>query len=266
MTGWTKGICKANGIDVHYLRTGGNKPSVVLLHGLILSGACWALLARALEGDFDVIMPDARGHGNTSSPNKGYSYDNLAADVVSLIEELGLATPVLLGHSMGGMTAAVVASRNPALLRGLVLADPTFLTPKRQHEVYVSDVAAQHRQILNGPKEDFLAEIRTRHNPRSNELNELFAQARFQTSIHAFEILTPPNPNYVQLINTLNIPSLIVVGDDGAVVTPEVATELGELNQHLKVIQIAGAGHGVPYDQPERFSAVVTTFLHSVST
>jgi N-formylmaleamate deformylase len=265
MDKWTTGTCEANGINVFYLRTGGDKPPVILLHGLMTNGACWTPLARALEEDYDVIMPDARGHGNSSAPDKGYCYDNLATDVLSFIEALGLSTPMLLGHSMGGMTAAVVASQNPKLLSGLVLADPTFLTSERQREVYESDIVAQHRQILNRPREDFLAEVRNRHSPRSRELIELLAQARLQTSIHAFDILIPPNPDYVQLINTLNIPSLLVIGDVGAVVSPELAANLAGLNQRLEVVQIAKAGHGVPYDQPENFSDVVKTFLHSVS-
>lgn len=265
MTGWTTRICEANGIDVNYLRTGGDKPPVILLHGLMLNGACWTPLARALEKDYDVIMPDARGHGNSSAPDHGYRYHDLAADIVSLIDALGLTTPVLLGHSMGGMTAAVVASRNPKRLRGLVLVDPTFLTPQRQREVHESDVADQHRRILKGPREDFLDEIRVRHSRRSCEVIELFAQARFQTSIHAFEVLTPPNPDYMQLINTLDVPGLLVVGDVGSVVTLEMVAELAGLNQRLEVVQIEEAGHGVPYDQPERFSAVVQTFLRSLS-
>jgi N-formylmaleamate deformylase len=265
MAGWTTGTCEANGIDVHYLRTGGDKPSVVLLHGLMLNGACWTPLARALEKDYDVVMPDARGHGNSGAPDHGYRYDNLAADVMSLIDTLGLANPVVLGHSMGGMTAAVVASRNPKRLRGLVLADPTFLTPQRQREVHESDVADQHRRILNLSRKDLLAEMEGRHNHRSREVIELFAQARFQTSIRAFEVLTPPNPDYMQLINTLNVPSLLVVGDVGSIVTLEMATELAGFNQRLEVVQIEEAGHAVPYDQPERFSAIVQTFLRSVS-
>ena len=264
MAGWTTGTCEANGIDVHYLRTGGDKPPVVLLHGLMLNGACWTPLARALEKDYDVVMPDARGHGNSGVPDHGYLYDDLAADVTSLIDALGLAKPVLLGHSMGGMTAAVVASRNPKRLRGLVLADPTFLTPQCQREVYESDVADQHRRILNRPRQDLLAEMQARHSQRSSEIVELFAQARFQTSIRAFEVLTPPNPDYMQLITTLDVSSLLVIGDVGAVVTLEMAEQLAGLNQHLKVVQIEKAGHGAPYDQPERFSVVVQTFLRSV--
>ena len=264
MAGWTTGTCEANGIDVHYLRTGGDKPTVVLLHGLMTNGACWTPLARTLEEDYDVVMPDARGHGNSGIPDHGYRYPDLAADVVSLIDALGLATPVLLGHSMGGMTAAVAASWNPKRLRGLVLADPTFLTPQRQREVYESDLADQHRRILNRPREDLLAEMQGRHSCRSREVIELFTQARFQTSIHSFEVLTPPNPDYMQLIKSLDIPSLLVVGDVGSVVSPEMARELAGLNQCLEVVQIEEAGHGVPYDQPKRFSAVVQTFLRSI--
>src|SRR6478672_6710571 len=107
MNEWTARSCEANGITIHYRRTGGDKPPVVLLHGLMTNGACWTPLARALEKDYDVIMPDARGHGKSGVPDHGYRYDDLAADVESLIDTLGLTTPVVLGHSMGGMTAAV---------------------------------------------------------------------------------------------------------------------------------------------------------------
>lgn len=265
MDNWTTGTCQANGIDIHYLRTGGDKPPVVLLHGLTMNGACWTTLAQALEKDYDVIMPDARGHGNSSSPNQGYSYTNLAADVLSFIETLKLANPILLGHSMGGMTAAVAASQNPSRLRGLILADPTFLTSQRQQEVYESDVAAQHRQILNRSKEDFLAELRIRHKHRLPDLVKLFAKARFQTSIHAFEILKPPNPDYMQLITAFDIPSLLIIGGSNAIISPEVAAELAKLNQTLKVVQIPQAGHGIPYDQPEHFSTVVKAFLCSIN-
>ena len=145
MTNWMTGICEANGINIHYLRTGGAKPPLVLLHGLTGSGACWSPLARALEGEYDVVMPDARGHGNSSTPLDGYRYEDHASDVVGLIQGLGLAAPVLLGHSMGGMTAALLASQLGTAIRAVILADPTFLNPQRQCEVHESDVVEQRR-------------------------------------------------------------------------------------------------------------------------
>jgi N-formylmaleamate deformylase len=261
MPNWLSGVCAANGINIHYTRTGGSKPPVVLLHGLTGAGACWSPLARALEGEYDVVMPDARGHGDSSAPVEGYRYHDHANDVIGLIRGLGLATPVLLGHSMGGMTAALVASELATAIRSVILADPTFLPAQRQREVQESDVLEQHRRLLSLNKEDVLAQVRGRHPHRTPELVELIAGARLKTRIRAFDVLTPPNPEYHRLVRTIHVPILLVIGDSGAVVSLETARELQSLNPRLHVEQIPGAGHGVVYDQPERFEAAVRSFL-----
>jgi N-formylmaleamate deformylase len=264
MTNWVRGVCEANGVDIHYLRTGGDKPPLIALHGLTGSGACWTPLARALEGDYDVVAPDARGHGKSSAPLHGYLYRDLASDVIGLIEALGLAAPILLGHSMGGMTAAVAAGQLGTAIRGVILADPTFLRPQRQREVYESDVVAQHRQLLSLGRDDALVAARLRHPHRSAELVELIIKARLQTQIRAFDVLTPPNPDYRELVSAIRVPILLVVGDQG-VVSPETAQELQTLNQRLQYERIPDAGHGLPYDQPDRFAEVVRSFLRSVA-
>src|SRR4051794_24729770 len=118
---WRTGVCEANEVDIHYLRTGGDLPPLIALHGLLGSGACLSPLARTLKDSFDVVLPDARGHGKSSAPSKGYLYRDLAGDVVALIEKLSLNAPVLLGHSTGGMTAALVASQLGSVLSGVAL-------------------------------------------------------------------------------------------------------------------------------------------------
>jgi pimeloyl-ACP methyl ester carboxylesterase len=263
MTPWTREACDANGIVIHYLRTGGDKPPVVLLHGLMGSGACWTVLARALESEFDVVMPDARGHGGSSAPRHGYLYDDLANDVVGLVRALALSRPLLVGHSMGGMTAAVVASRGTNLLRGLVLVDPTFLSPERQREVHESDVAGQHRRMLELSKSELVAQARARHPHRSREIIELQAEARLKTRMAAFDILTPPNPDYREVVGAIDVPTLLVIGDS-PVVTLEMATELRVLNPRLRVEQIENAGHGLPFEQPERLGEVVVSSLRKM--
>jgi N-formylmaleamate deformylase len=263
VTDWHTAICETNGIKIYYTRTGGSKPPLILLHGLTANGACWTALAHALEREYDLIMPDARGHGKSSVPDYGYQYEDHANDVVGLIKALKLSPPILLGHSMGGMTAAVVASRKPNLLRGLIVADPTFLSPKVQREVRDSDAADQHRRMLTMSLDELVAEARVRHPNRSSDTLELIARARLQTRVAAFDVLTPPNPDYMQLVSAIDIPSLFIVGDRG-VVSSTVAEELQHLNPRFQVEQISGAGHGLHYDQPERFAAVVKSFLHSI--
>ena len=265
MTDWSTAICKTNGINIHYTRTGGTKPPLIMLHGLTANGACWTSVASSLEGQCDVIMPDARGHGKSSVPEFGYRYEDHANDVAGLIKALSLPPPILLGHSMGGMTAAVVASRRPKVVRALVLADPTFISTKYQREVRDSDVADQHRRMLNMSLEELMADARARHPDRSGEMLEVLARARLQTSMAAFDVLTPPNPDYKQLVSAIDVPGLLVFGDKG-VVSSDVAEELQRLNQGLRAEQIRGAGHGLHYDQPDRFADVVKSFLNSIAT
>lgn len=261
---WTHGICEVNGINIHFLRTGGNKPSVVALHGLTGNGACWTPLAGFLEEEFDVVMLDARGHGKSSAPASGYLYPDHARDVQGVIEALSLKCPVVLGHSMGGMTAVVSASQAGADISGVVLVDPTFISPQWQQEVFESDVADQHRQFLSMDRTALLAQARQRHPHRSNEMIEIVTRARLQTHLQAFEVLTPPNPDFWALIRAISAPILMVLGDRG-VVSIETAQELQRLHPRLSFEVIPDAGHGLPYDQPERLGTAVKTFLRSLS-
>lgn len=260
MNTWNPAVCKINGINIHYTRTGGSKPPLILLHGLMTNGLCWTDLARELESEYDVIMPDARGHGKSDVPDYGYRYEDHANDIAGLITALELPPPILLGHSMGGMTAAVVASRKPNLLCGLILADPTFLDPKVQREVRDSDVADKHRNILNMSFDEVVAEARGRHSNRLPETIELFARARLQTSMAAFDVLTPPNPDYKQLVSMINSPCLLVFGDKG-IISTAVAETLQGINPALRVEQIPEAGHSLHIDQPERFASIIKSFL-----
>jgi N-formylmaleamate deformylase len=262
MPNWMTGICRAGDTSIHYQRTGGAGPPLVLLHGLTGNGACWSPLGRCLQSEFDVVMPDARGHGQSGKPSAGYRYDDLASDVLALIRELELATPILLGHSMGGMTAAEVASKIGGATGGVILVDPTFLSPQRQREVFDSPVVEQHRRLLRRNKDDVVADIRARHPHRSAEMIELLAEARLHTGVSAFDVLMPPNPDYRQLVSAICVPVLLVIGDvrAGAVVSLEAARELQAVNPRLRVEQIQGGGHGLPYDHPERLEVVARSF------
>ena len=261
MTGWATGICKLNGINIHYTRTGGNKPPLIFLHGLTGNGSCWSEVAQVLEEDYDIIMPDARGHGKSSAPGLGYRYEDHASDIEGLIEALQLSSPTLIGHSMGGMTAALVASRNPRLLRCLILADPTFLSPEGQREVREGDVIEQHRRYLNFTMDALMAEARMRHPGRSSDTIELIARARLQTSMGAFAVLNPPTPDYLKVVSAIVVPTLLVIGGPAGVVSPEVAADLQRVIPRLQVEQIPEAGHGLHYDQPGRFAFVVKAFV-----
>ncbi len=264
MAHWKNAFCNANGITLHYSRTGGDKPVLILLHGLAASGACWTEVAHLLGNDFDLIMPDARGHGRSTVPVSGYGYPDHANDVIGLIHSLKLSSTILLGHSMGGMTSALAARLYPGLFRGIILADPTFLTPEMQQEVYTSDLASQHQSLSGKTFEGLVSDLRKRHPHRSSQTIETIARARLQTALAAFDVLTPPLPDYKTLVSALKVPGLLIFGDKG-VITSRVAGETQRINPLFRSEQIPEAGHGLHYDQPARFAAVIRSFILSMA-
>lgn len=260
---WCAARCDLGGLTVHVRRRGVGAP-LVMLHGLFGSGAGWAPVADPLAAEFDVVLPDARGHGDSDAPAAGYRYDDLADDVVGLVRALGLARPILVGHSMGGLTAAVVAARAPALLRGLVLVDPTFLGPDRQREVHASGVAAEHDVALATPRAALIAAAQQRQPRRSPALIAAQVDARRATRRAALAVLTPPNPPYREVVRAIVAPTLLVIGDR-PVVTPAVAAELRDLNPRIEVAEVADAGHGLPFDQPAALAALIAAFARGLA-
>ena len=124
MANWQSGDVTANGIRLHYTRTGGEKPPVVLAHGVTDSGRCWSAVAAALAPDYDAIMVDARGHGRSEAPATGFDPGEQAADLAGLIAALELEKPAVLGHSMGAATALALAGAYQTLPGAILLEDP----------------------------------------------------------------------------------------------------------------------------------------------
>lgn len=250
--------CRVGDLAVHLRRTQRGGVPIVILHGLLGSGACLMPLARALDR-FEVILPDARGHGRSDRPQAGYSYPQLASDAASLMEELALDRPILAGHSMGGLTAAVAAGHLGRGIRGLVLIDPTFISLEWQHQVYESDIAAEHRTLLSLTRDELVGQGRVRNPHRTPELLEALAEARLRTSERALEILRPPNPDFRELVRRIEVPTLLLLAE-GGVVSVETALELQSSNPLLAFAMIPDCGHGLPYDRPGEVAAAITRF------
>jgi N-formylmaleamate deformylase len=130
MTEWFESDVIANGVRLHYYRTGGrdgnDKPPLVIVTGFSDIGIGYSRVARALEGDYDVIMYDKRGHGYSEKLETGYTFEEHASDLMDLIATLGLERPRLIAHSGGAAAAMVAAADHPDLMAGLILYDPCW--------------------------------------------------------------------------------------------------------------------------------------------
>jgi N-formylmaleamate deformylase len=118
---WLQETVVANGARHHYYRTGGGKPPALLLHGFLDGAPSWFAVARRLERELDLIMPDARGHGRSQRSGGHHDLDRLAEDAAAIVHALGVAPTGVIGHSMGGGTGMRMADRHPDLVRALVV-------------------------------------------------------------------------------------------------------------------------------------------------
>jgi N-formylmaleamate deformylase len=123
---WTRDSVEANGIRIHFIRTGGDKPPLLLMHGFQMDGLTWMRVAKALESDYDIIMPDARGHGRTGNGAQGAGSVILVEDTAAFIRALRLEPLVVIGHSMGADVAGRLALAHPDLVKAVVLVDPAL--------------------------------------------------------------------------------------------------------------------------------------------
>jgi pimeloyl-ACP methyl ester carboxylesterase len=114
----------ANGIRLHLLDLPGGDPPLVLLHGLSANAHEFGGLVRAgLSPSFRVIAPDLRGRGQSDRPATGYRMADHAADVLALLDILGLDRVILGGHSFGAYLTMFVAAHHPERVRKVILID-----------------------------------------------------------------------------------------------------------------------------------------------
>ena len=112
----------ANGTTIH-VRTGGNGPTVVLLHGYGESGDMWAPLAQSLMTDHTVVVPDLRGMGLSAKPPGGFTKMNEAADIAAVLDALKIERADVVGHDIGNMVAFAFAEKFPDRVTRLVVID-----------------------------------------------------------------------------------------------------------------------------------------------
>jgi pimeloyl-ACP methyl ester carboxylesterase len=270
MPDWFSDDVTANGLRIHYFRTGGEKPPLVLSHGATDSGLCWTRVARDLESDYDVILPDARGHGLSDAPASGYTSADRAADLAGFIDALGLKRPAVGGHSMGAATTLRFVADYPDVASCAVVEDPPFrigerAAPAPGHE---NPRDAMRRTVL-GAKENGLEATISRARAASptwaEEEFEPWAQAKVQVSRAFLDDLTrgPMTPEWLDQLPRVTCPVLLVTSDPelGGIVTPDVADEARRLLPALQVVRLRGAGHNIRREQFAPFVSAVRTSL-----
>jgi N-formylmaleamate deformylase len=262
-----------NGIRMHYYRTARSAktrswPSLVLLHGITDSGLCWPRVVKALAPAYDMILPDARGHGLSDKPATGYAPQDHAADVAGLIQELRLERPILIGHSMGAGVSATVAALYPDLVSGVILEDPPWRA--EGDEGTLQEQAARavawrkeilDRQAMSGP--ELIAQRKQEQPKWADEEFTDWIVAKQQVSPEVTQSINAARMPWREVARRIACAALLITADvvESAIVTPEIAAEAVTLMPKGRVVHILDAGHNIRRDQFEAYMTAVREFL-----
>jgi N-formylmaleamate deformylase len=266
MSNWSSGFVSVNGIQLHYHRTGGEKPPILFLHGLTDHGLCWSGLVQVLEAKFDCIMVDGRGHGLSDAPSDGYDMDELSADTISFLDSLGLSKVAIIGHSIGGRLGALLAVNYPERVQALVLEDPAWINNDLASEGFQTFVGNWKRNILRrrslSPEElrsDGQGEI-----SKWVEVDkEAWIQSKLQVSPNVLQQITVPYPLWQETVRLIQCPALLFRPNTtvGGIVSEEMTAELLTLNPDFQVRYLEKAGHSIRRDCTEEFVEILLPFL-----
>jgi pimeloyl-ACP methyl ester carboxylesterase len=261
--GWTDGYVMANGIRIHYWRTGGNKPPLVLAHGSSDDGLCWTNLAKEIQDGYDIIMFDARGHGLSDPPTPSDPPDVQVEDLAGLIKALKLERPILMGHSMGSASVARFAATYPDIPRAVILEDPALVRPATPPGVTPPAVEERRAGILarNNLTEEALVEGCMKNSPKWGRSEcEFWAPSKRRHHPATVQSSPVPRPPMSELFSKISAPTLILKADaegDLRKQNEEVASRLAK----GKIVHITGAGHNVRRENKAQTLEVLRAFL-----
>ncbi|MDG1480362.1 MAG: alpha/beta hydrolase [Myxococcota bacterium] len=273
-------IVHARGLDFAYLQWGTEGPLLLLVHGFPDTARTWDCVGPALAADgYRVVAPYTRGYAPTAVPTDGrYDADTLGDDVISLIDSLGEASAIVVGHDWGAGAAYSAAARHPERIRALVavaIPHPATVRP-RPRFVW----AVRHFLTLRLPgaaarfaKDDF-AGLRTlyeRWSPTYDwpdmELeearNSFSAPGSLDAALGYYRALSPrPPPGHRERIS---VPTLIIGGrDDGVVTAADFESSRSRFSGPVEIEMLPG-GHFLHREHPEPFVAALRVFLGAPS-
>lgn len=250
-----------------WYRTDEAVADVVFLHGFSDSAQCWEPLLAAMPG-IRALATDARGHGDSGLPDGPLGYPQLRDDAALVLSsqprEGGM---IVVGHSMGAMTAAYLAAARPDLVRAVVLEDPPTGEPPTHQAAEADEPPSMPRWLADLRALDLPSRIaRGRSDDPTwpdDELNP-WAVSKALVNPHLFDQHFQNPAPLTDLLAEITPPVLLIHGDPdrGSLISPSYANRCTQAAAgEFHAVQIPGAGHSVHRDNRPQYLAELTTFL-----
>ena len=250
---------KVNGISIAYERSGKGMP-LVLLHGYPLDHSIWEPLVPRLENDFDLILPDLRGFGESEAAGMDFSMADCAADIAGMLDQLNIHEAAMVGHSMGGYVTLACARSIPGRVLGLGLVSSQTLadTPEKKAGRYqeAEDILAHGvREVADGMSTKMTAKA-----DLQAWLKELILRQRPEGLAGALRAMAE-RPDSTPLLSGFDFPFVLVHGLADRLIPVERARIVKAAVPWAHLTEIPGSGHMPMLENPQKTADALKALL-----
>lgn len=247
---------RVNDVDLNVVDIGTGAPALVFLHYWGGSSRTWAPVMERLSTTHRCVAIDFRGWGDSGKQATDYSLETLASDVIDVAKALGLEAFHLLGHSMGGKVAQLVAARKPPGLLGLILYAPAPPTPL--------DVPQDVRESYVGLYQSRKGAEIVLGNLTPHQLPEAFREQVIEDTLRGAPEAKRAWPMHGMVADIsdaaarITVPVHIIAGGDDAV-EPEASlrSAFGKVLRDVEFTVIPGIGHIAPLEAPAALAEAI---------
>lgn len=257
---------RTNGIELHYT-VEGEGPWLVMSHSLACNSHMWDPQLPLLARRFRVLRFDTRGHGQSDAPAGAYTLEALADDVKGLLDALGIGAAHWAGLSMGGMIGQTFALKYPGVLRSLVLADTTSRYPPEAAPIWaerikIAETRGMEPLVQPTLERWFTAAYRETHPAEVARIADMIRATPVTGYVGCSHAI--PRINLTARLAEIEVPALVIVGEQDAGTPPAMAREIQENLPGSELVIIPSAAHLANVEQPAAFDAALVRFYDRI--
>ncbi|WP_158535177.1 alpha/beta fold hydrolase [Acaryochloris thomasi] len=256
-----------------YYEVHGRGEPIVLIHGLSMDSSTWLNQVSVLSQKFQVIVFDNRGVGQTDAPNEDYSTEMMADDTIALLQFLKVDNAHVLGFSMGGMIAQIVALKCPELVKSLILNTTAAQLPAKAKYIVQNWLRMLNENVSleTRIREGFLwvyTDDFFKHDETVTASVNLASNHPHPLSTHGFagQVAALIKHDTRSRISQISVPTLVLIGGDDIFIPVEFSEELAGKIPKAELVELERGGHNCWMEFPELFNQAVMQFLDSVTS
>lgn len=243
-------------------------PPVILLHGLLGTKDNWHTIATHLSTTYRCLVPDLRNHG-TSFHSEEMSYPAMVKDIRNFLHCHHLDSVSVIGHSMGGKVGMLFALSFPEQVGKLLVVD---IAPRRYEPSHYPLLHAlralplkqfERRKEIEDALAKVVPDIATRRMVLKNLMRHSDGTFQWKSNLQAIELTYPNIVAAIEYQSQYDGPTLFIRGENSQYIQMPDMEDIVALFPRAEIVTIAGAGHNVHVDAPDRFLEIVSDFLMS---